>query len=66
MSWIEAQGGPGAIEERTRARFLAEFTLSGQCEILRCAQDDSEGLGMTSAQGLFSDQCNGYFVTTLK
>jgi len=49
MSWIGAQGGPGAIEERTRARFLAEFTLSGQCEILRCAQDDSEGLGMTSA-----------------
>ncbi len=29
------------------ARFLAEFTLSGQSEILRCAQDDSEGLGMT-------------------
>src|SRR5271157_5407715 len=28
-------------------RFLAEFTLSGQSEILRCAQDDSEGLGMT-------------------
>ena len=30
-----------------RARFLAEFTLSDQSEILRCAQDDSEGLGMT-------------------
>jgi hypothetical protein len=29
------------------ARFLAEFTLSTQSEILRCAQDDSEGLGMT-------------------
>ncbi len=30
-----------------RARFLAEFTLSTQSEILRFAQDDSEGLGMT-------------------
>jgi hypothetical protein len=30
-----------------RARFLAAFTLSTQSEILRCAQDDSEGLGMT-------------------
>jgi len=29
-----------------RARFLAEFTLSTQSEILRFAQDDSEGLGM--------------------
>jgi hypothetical protein len=29
------------------ARFLAEFTRSTQSEILRCAQDDSEGLGMT-------------------
>jgi hypothetical protein len=34
-----------------RARFLAEFTLSGQSEILRCAQDDSEGLGMTAWKG---------------
>src|SRR5208337_4103252 len=39
-----------------RARFLAEFTLSGQSEILRCAQDDSEGLGMTSWKG-FSAPC---------
>jgi hypothetical protein len=39
-----------------RAGFLAEFTLSAQSEIpslrsgqaLRCAQDDSEGLGMTA------------------
>jgi len=39
---------------KIRARFLAEFTLSAQSEIpslrsgqaLRCAQDDSEGLGM--------------------
>jgi len=31
-----------------RARFLAEFTLSTQSEILRCAQDDTEGLGMTA------------------
>ena len=30
-----------------RARFLAEFTLSSQSEILRFAQDDSEGLRMT-------------------
>jgi hypothetical protein len=30
-----------------RAGFLAEFTLSTQSEILRFAQDDSEGLGMT-------------------
>ena len=35
------------LEERIRARFLAEFTLSGQSEILRCAQDDSDGLVMT-------------------
>ena len=27
--------------------FFAEFILSGQSEILRCAQDDSEGIGMT-------------------
>jgi hypothetical protein len=27
--------------------FFAQFTLSGQSEILRCAQDDSEGLRMT-------------------
>ncbi len=39
-----------------RARFLAEFTLSGQSEILRCAQDDSEGLGMTGWQD-FSATC---------
>src|SRR5208337_4623085 len=34
-----------------RTRFLAEFTPSGQSEILRCAQDDSEGLGMTAWKG---------------
>jgi len=32
--------------------FFAEFILSGQSEILRCAQDDSEGLRMTDG-GLF-------------
>jgi hypothetical protein len=32
--------------------FFAQFTLSGQSEILRCAQDDSEGIGMT-AGGVF-------------
>jgi len=31
-----------------RARFFAQFILSGQSEILRCAQDDSEGLRMTA------------------
>jgi hypothetical protein len=36
-----------------RARFLAEFTLSGQRETLRCAQDDSEGLGMTTLTSVF-------------
>ncbi|MGB9487633.1 MAG: hypothetical protein WCD04_16160 [Terriglobia bacterium] len=29
--------------EKSRARFFAQFILSGQSEILRCAQDDSEG-----------------------
>jgi hypothetical protein len=32
---------------RGRARFFAEFTLSTRSEILRFAQDDSEGLRMT-------------------
>ena len=44
-----------APRRQNRARFLAEFTLSTQSEIpslrsgqaLRCAQDDSERLGMT-------------------
>jgi hypothetical protein len=36
-----------------RGRFLAEFTLSGQSEILRCAQDDSEGLGVTTFAKVF-------------
>jgi hypothetical protein len=46
-------GGAAGDEESRRAlktlraRFLAEFTLSTQSEILRFAQDDSEGLGMT-------------------
>jgi hypothetical protein len=35
------------LTTRRRARFLAEFTVSRQSEILRFAQDDSEGLGMT-------------------
>ncbi len=34
-------------------RFFAEFTLSTQSEILRFAQDDSEGLGMTQCSGVF-------------
>ena len=36
-----------------RARFLAEFILSGQGEILRFAQKDSEGLGMTGIAKFF-------------
>ena len=39
-----------SLWSENNARFLAEFTLSRQSEILRFAQDDSEGLGMT---GLF-------------
>jgi MtaA/CmuA family methyltransferase len=31
-----------------RRRFFAQFILSGQSEILRCAQDDREGLRMTA------------------
>ena len=48
----------GLVEERTRTRFLAEFTLRGQSEILRCAQDDSEGLGM--AMGGLTLACHRY------
>ena len=40
------------------ARFLAEFTLSTQSEILRFAQDDSEGPGMTR-QARLSVACPG-------
>jgi hypothetical protein len=36
-----------------RGTFLAEYTLSGQSEVLRCARDDSEGLGMTMFTRLF-------------
>jgi hypothetical protein len=39
-----------------RARFFAQFILSGQSEILRCAQDDSEGLRMTAGER-FSAAC---------
>jgi hypothetical protein len=39
-----------------RARFFAKFTLSRQSEILRYAQDDSEGLRMT-AMKRFSEAC---------
>ena len=46
----ESRSGSGRSEdEKIRARFLAEFTVSTQSEILRCAQDDSEGLRMTAA-----------------
>jgi hypothetical protein len=36
-----------AILRSGRARSFAEFTLSAQSEILRFAQNDSEGLRMT-------------------
>jgi hypothetical protein len=36
-----------------RARFFAQFILSGQSEILRCAQDDSEGLSRKWTRKLF-------------
>jgi len=39
-----------------RARFFAKFTLSRQSEILRYAQDDSEGLRMTPVKR-FSAAC---------
>jgi hypothetical protein len=34
--------------EKSRARFFAQFILSGQSEILRFAQNDSEELRMTA------------------
>jgi hypothetical protein len=37
--------------------FFAQFILSGQSEILRCAQDDSEGLRMTAPTS-FSAACS--------
>ena len=50
---VSFRGAAGDEESRIalkilRARFLAEFILSGQSEILRFAQNDSEGLGMTA------------------
>ena len=56
---LSFRGAAGDEESRpdqigvSRERFLAEFTLSGQSEILRCAQDDSEGLGMTMFAKVF-------------
>jgi hypothetical protein len=46
------RGAEGDEETRTavktfKARFLAEFNLSTQSEMLRFAQDDREGLGIT-------------------
>jgi putative ABC transport system permease protein len=50
---LSFRGAGGDEESRTarssKARFPAEFTLSAQSEILRFAQDDSEGLGMTAS-----------------
>ena len=39
-----------------RARFFAQFILSGQGEILRFAQNDSEGLKMTAGKS-FPEAC---------
>ena len=39
-----------ARNSQCQVRFLAELTLSTQSQILRYAQDDSEGLGMTAHQ----------------
>jgi len=38
----------GPFTQKPRARYFAEFTLSRQSKILRCAQDDNEGLRMTA------------------
>jgi len=40
-----------------KSRFLAESTLSTQSEILRFAQDDSEGLGMTRVGYSLTPSC---------
>ena len=40
--------------------FFAQFILSGQSEILRCAQDDSERLRMTGG-GVNSKHLRGHF-----
>jgi len=53
---VSFRGAAGGEESRIvlktlRARFLAEFILRGQGEILRFAQNDSEGLGMTAWKG---------------
>jgi hypothetical protein len=42
------------LVENEPSRSFAKFTLSGQGAILRFAQNDSEGLRMTSARGFFS------------
>ena len=60
----EREGGARNLAV-SRARFLAEFTLSGQSEILRCAQDDSEGLGMTAIKRLRHDSENNLKVEPL-
>jgi hypothetical protein len=48
MSWIGAQGRPGTIEDRTRARFLAALGMtSGQ----RLFSDQSNGSFVTTLEG---------------
>ena len=58
---LSFRGAAGDEESRIvlktlRARLLVEFILSGQSEILRFAQNDSEGIGMTAWKG-FSAAC---------
>ena len=76
--WLSFRGVPQARDDEesrsgwahrwppVRARFLAEFTLSGQSEILRCAQDDSEGLGMTLGRCCAQDNSEGLGMTVWK
>jgi hypothetical protein len=44
----ETKEGSRIASKILRVRFFAEFTLSDQSEILRFAQDDSEGFRMTA------------------
>jgi hypothetical protein len=48
MSWIGAQGGPGAIEERTTARFLAAL---GMTSTQRLFSGQSNGSFVTTLEG---------------
>ena len=47
--------GPAVAWGAAETRFLAKFTLSGNAGILRFAQNDSEGLRMTSEEPALSE-----------